>query len=306
MGENTKISWCDATFNPWIGCTKISAGCANCYALDLMETRYKRVKWGPQGTRQRTGAANWRKPLQWNKQAWEECAECGWRGPHHETHDFCPNCDGEDLRPTRQRVFCASLADVFEDNPQLIEWRADLLALIEKTPNLDWLLLTKRPENVNDMVPAKWRTVGRWPRHVWIGTSVENQETADKRIPQLQRVPAWTRFLSMEPLLGPVDLTGQTVEGVWIDQEYADEDLELQRIVTAEGWDIDWVIVGGESGYAARPMRIEWAQEIKEQCQAAGVAYFFKQVGGHPDKRDKLSDIPENLRIREFPQAVMA
>jgi len=291
MGEQTKISWCDSTFNPWIGCTKLSDGCKHCYALDLMETRYQRVKWGPQGTRQRTGASNWRKPLQWNKQEWEECIECGWRGSRHETHDFCPNCDGEELRPTRQRVFCASLADVFEDNPQLTEWRVDLFRMIVHTPNLDWLLLTKRPENANQMLlDMGW---ANWMDNIWIGTSVENQEQAEKRIPGLLNVEAPVKFLSCEPLLGPLNL----------------EDLAYEAAGPAwAGYNklVDWIIVGGESGHKARPMQLDWARSLRDQCQAAGIAYFCKQLGGVVDKRHDLEDMPEDLRIREFPQTVTA
>lgn len=287
MGEQTKISWCDSTFNPWIGCTKLSDGCKHCYALDLMETRYQRVKWGPQGTRQRTGASNWRKPLQWNKQEWEECIECGWRGSRHETHDFCPNCDGEELRPTRQRVFCASLADVFEDNPQLTEWRVDLFRMIVHTPNLDWLLLTKRPENANQMLlDMGW---ANWMDNIWIGTSVENQEQAEKRIPHLLNVEAPVKFLSCEPLLGPLNL----------------EDLAYEAAGPAwAGYNklVDWIIVGGESGQKARSLQLEWARSLRDQCQAAGTAFFMKQLGGISDKRHDLTDFPEDLRIREFPQ----
>lgn len=272
--ENSKIEWTDHTFNPWIGCTKVSAGCQHCYAEELMDKRYGKVKWGPQGTRQRTSAANWRKPLQWNKLAWETCKECGWRGPVHETHDFCPNCDGEELLPARARVFCASLADVFERRDELIPWRADLMTLIGATPNLDWLLLTKRPENILDMTPWPWHMSrvgdsndlapggGIWPANVWIGTSVENQEAADKRIPELLKVPAKVRFLSCEPLLGPVDLGFPFVsDNPWMTLEH-----------------VDWVIAGAESGHGARPMQLDWVRSIRDQCQKSYTAFFFKQM----------------------------
>jgi protein gp37 len=222
-----------------------------------MDKRYGRVKWGPQGTRQRTSADNWRKPLQWNKQAVKE-------DKHY-------------------RVFCSSLADVFEDNPQLTEWRADLFNLIAETPNLDWLLLTKRPENINRMVAdyagdcawLAWN--GVYPRtNIWIGTSVENQEQAEKRIPELLNTEAHIRFLSCEPLLGYVEINQ---------------------------WSgIDWVICGGESGQNARPIQINWARSLLEQCQESGTAFFMKQLGGVVDKRHDLEDMPEDLRIREFPQ----
>lgn len=225
--ENSKIEWTDHTFNPWIGCTKVSDGCKHCYAEAQQDKRYGRVQWGPQGKRIRTAAANWRKPLKWDREA---------------------KAAGK-----RARVFCSSLADVFEekpDQPEIDEWRSDLFELISSTPNLDWLLLTKRPENVRKA--WHWELMG-YPPNVWIGTSVENQEQADKRIPALLEIPAAVRFLSMEPLLGQV----------YIDQ--------LPRI--------DWVIVGGESGQNARPMHPYWARYIRNQCQAVGVPFFFKQWG---------------------------
>lgn len=266
MGEQTKIAWCDHTFNPFIGCAKVSPGCANCYAEELMDTRYGRVQWGVNGTRVRTSDSNWKKPYQWNRKAQEE--------------------------GVRKRVFCASLADVFEDRPELVPWRADLFAMIDATPNLDWLLLTKRPENIKRLWPFGWyEDKGgpfTWP-NVWIGTSVENQEQADKRIPYLLRIPASVRFLSMEPLLGPVDLptphvlgmhhymtTGhQVLFGSALGQRA--ECVQCRKVWTGVG--VDWIIVGGESGRNARPMHPDWARSIRDQCQAAGVPFFFKQWG---------------------------
>lgn len=242
--ENSNIEWTDHTFNPWTGCLKVSPGCHHCYA-ETLSNRWGRDVWGPGPKRQRTSAANWKKPLQWNKQA---------------------SSEGK-----RFKVFCASMADVFEDNPQLEPWRVDLLNLIQETPRLDWLLLTKRPENVNRMIEQAtgFSDSGMWfhsAPNVWIGTSVENQEYADKRIPELLRIPAKIRFLSMEPLLGPVDL----------------EDLAYEA--AGPKWAgfnalVDWVIVGGESGHYARPMHPAWVRSLKDQCQAAGVAFFFKQWG---------------------------
>ncbi len=235
MGENSKIEWTDSTFNPWVGCAKISAGCAHCYAETLMDKRMGKVQWGPQGTRVVTSPANWRKPEAWNRKA----AKAG----------------------VRHKVFCASLADVFEDHQSIKpEWRAGLLDLIEITPNLDWLLLTKRPENVMQMIHDEWQSA--FPSNVWIGTTVENQAAADKRIPELLKIPARVRFLSVEPMVGPVDL------GRWI---YTD----------GGPWksDIDWVICGGESGPDARPMHPDWAMNLRDQCVASGVPFFFKQWG---------------------------
>lgn len=192
MAENSKIEWTDHTFNPWIGCTKVSDGCKHCYAETLMDKRMSKVQWGPEGTRVRTSAANWKKPLQWNKQAAAE--------------------------GRRYKVFCASLADVFEDRPELVEWRRDLLNLILATPNLDWLLLTKRPQNIKPMLQAMpvlkrdnvWDHL--WPEYfpnVWIGTSDEGNQ--HQRLDELRRIPAAVRFVSMEPLIadpGTVNLDG--------------------------------------------------------------------------------------------------
>lgn len=262
MGENTKIEWAHHTFNPWMGCTKVSDGCKFCYAEELMDKRYGKVEWGPVGKRVRTSVANWRKPLQWDKQAAAE--------------------------NIRYRVFCSSLADVFEDRPELKPWRADLFDLIHKTQHLDWLLLTKRPENIHRQIgdvakdeqysPFDWLSMGMMPPNVWIGTSVENQEQADKRIPHLLNVPAAVRFLSCEPLLGPVDLSK------WLPEECLDCDdyILLHREegpMFHEDPEIHWVIAGGESGPHARPMNPEWVRLLRDQCEAANVPFLFKQWG---------------------------
>ncbi len=261
--ENSKIEWTDHTFNPWLGCTKVSEGCKHCYAESLMDHRYGKVKWGPLGTRQRTGTANWRKPLQWNKQA---------------------KAEGR-----RYRVFCASLADVFENNPQLLDWRQELFALIEQTPSLDWLLLTKRPENITAMFPTKWRAHkwGKPPENIWFGTSVENQEQADKRIHHLLEVDAKIRFLSCEPLLSPIDLN------LFANRHWQEN---TQRYTL-----INWIIVGGESGSQARPMQTQWAQDIRRQCAAANVPFFFKQgsAANWPDYKNFATF--GDLAIRQFP-----
>jgi len=173
---------------------------------------------------------------------------------------------------TRMRVFCASMADVFEDNTSIEGERQRLWQVIAETPMLDWLLLTKRPENMRRFAP--W--TNEWPLNVWAMTSVENEEQAHKRIPILLEVPAIVRGLSVEPLIGPVDLT------LWLN-------------------DIQWVIVGGESGLGARPMQPDWVRSIRDQCQRADVPFFFKQWGewvhleNHP--RDELSAAPLMKRI---------
>lgn len=255
MAANTKIEWAHHTFNPWIGCSKVSAGCANCYAEEMMDRRFGKATWGDNGTRVRTSEANWKKPLAWNKAA--------------------------EAAGVRHRVFCASLADVFEDRPRsgLDRWRVELFELILATPCLDWLLLTKRPEHAHAMMLSALDEIGQntvWPMpNIWIGTSVENQEQADKRIPALLSVPAKVRFLSMEPLLGPVNLADLAF---WVDPKDG-------SIIACEDRDpedfphIHWVIVGGESGHDARPMHPDWVRSLRDQCAAAGVPFFFKQWG---------------------------
>lgn len=263
MGFDTKIEWCDASWNPWVGCTKVSEGCKNCYAETLMDGRFGRVKWGPAGTRQRTSASNWAKPRAWNRKAQKE--------------------------GRRYRVFCASLADVFEDRAELAPWRYDLFKLIEATPRLDWLLLTKRPENVNGMIEEGTGFSDAWMwlstnSNVWIGTSVENQDAANKRIPELVRVPAAHRFLSMEPLLGDVDLTS-----IYLENGARWDALAALGTGTApDAPAIEWVIVGGESGANARPMHPYWARSIRDQCMKYNVPFHFKQWGEWALKSDAL------------------
>ncbi len=224
MGEQTKIEWCDATFNPWIGCTKVSPACDNCYAEALMDARYGRVSWGPGQERSRTAPSTWRQPRKWNKQA----ATLG----------------------TRPFVFCASLADVFDNEVDPL-WRRELFALIEATPYLVWLLLTKRIGNVMKM------TGGVLPINAAIGATMANQEEYDRDRMKLAQVKAEARplftFGSFEPLLGPIILDKNAP---------------------------DWIIVGGESGANARPMSLDWARRIKAQSDELGRVFNFKQVGG--------------------------
>lgn len=256
MAENSAIEWTDHTFNPWTGCTKVSPACDHCYAEGWAK-RSGHVEWGPHGARRRTKPGNWNGPLKWNAEA--------------------------RAKGTRFRVFCASLADVFDNHKSIdVQWRKDLYDLIEKTPHLDWLLLTKRPQNIKMFAPATWLH-DNWPAHVWIGTTVENQEEANRRIPYLLAIPAKIRFLSCEPLLGPVQLDDLILDdgkpGEW-----------HVNALDAEGGDpaddphfgcntIDWVICGGESGPGARPMHPDWARGLRDQCAAAGVPFFFKQWG---------------------------
>lgn len=257
MAENTKIEWTDHTFNPWEGCQKVGPGCDNCYA-ETRNARYaggEAINWGPGAPRRRTSASNWNKPLMWNKNADAFMAKHG----------------------RRQRVFCASLADVF-DNAVDLSWREDLFQLIAATPNLDWLLLTKRIGNV----PAMVAIIPGWmPPNVWLGATITNQTEAERDIPKLLELPARVRFLSMEPLLGPVDLTRVPISGSGHHQ--FDPIITANVLERAEAYpplpQVDWVIVGGESGTGARPMHPSWAQGLRDQCEAAGVPFLFKQWG---------------------------
>lgn len=319
MGENSGISWCDNTFNPWLGCLKVSPGCNACYAESFVTGRMKLPVWGPSKTteRKRTSAANWKKPLAWNRAA-AKAGKC-------------------------TRVFCASLADVFEDHPQVAPWRVELFALIEATPHLDWQLLTKRPENLQRFLPQAW--LEEPLPHVWLGTTVEDQKRANERIPHLLATPASVRFLSCEPLLEAVDLNpprcqycrdgGEVVEGdppwcVRCDSE-AVFGHWLDACASPKQPGINWVIVGGESGPGARPFNVEWAEFLLADCELAKVPCFIKQMGSaaydpreagpgdevhpqgaayDPDCRLPLSDRSgadpeewgEHLRVQQFPE----
>lgn len=240
MGENSKIEWTTHTFNPWIGCQKVSAGCDHCYAEALMDTRLGQVKWGPHGKRKRTSEANWKQPIKWDKAA--------------------------KLAGRRDRVFCASLSD-WLDNKVDQQWRLDLRDLIRQTPNLDWLLLTKRIENYAQFSP--WRTP---PKNVWLGVTAEDQSNYDRRWKILKDINAVVRFISYEPALGPITVirdTGST------------------NIP-------DWIIMGGESGKETRMMEPAWAYGMKELCQKYEVPFFMKQM-------TNKSPIPVDLLVRQFP-----
>ena len=220
--ENSSIEWTDHTFNPWWGCTKVSPACDHCYA-ETWARRTGHDVWGSNAPRRALSDTNWDQPLKWDRAA--------------------------ALSGQRARVFCASMADVFEWGRGLSAWRDRLWDLVEATPNLDWLLLTKRPHLVQRL--TRWNL---WPDNVWVGTTVENQRFAHKRVRFLVDVPCKYRFLSCEPLLGPVDLSA------WIDE-------------------LHWVIAGGESGAGARPSHPDWVRSLREQCTDGDVAFHFKQWG---------------------------
>lgn len=335
MSDTTKIEWCDHSWSPWEGCTKVSPGCLNCYAEEINARFRKGANWGKGAPRRLT--VDWRKPVKWDSESlahWD-------------------NARGKGIPlslPPRHKVF-PSVCDWLDDEVP-IEWLARFLQLIHDTPNLDWLLLTKRPENfdsrtlaacqlLSESITAATAPMVRWlidwrrgfeaPRNVWIGTSVEDQQRADERVPALLKIPARVRFLSVEPLLGPVDLFLD-----WL-APFKDTDAMLHRTPR-----IDWVIVGGESGRNARPCNVGWVRSIVWQCHGSEVPCFVKQLGAravlnpcrqhHFDWRhgtsnaerpdDKLfsedgcvwkvllthpkggdpAEWPEHLRVRQFPE----
>lgn len=287
MAETSGIEWTDSTFNPWIGCTKVSPACDHCYAAVSTPARALGVEWGAGQPRRRTSAANWKLPLRWDRldgiklRAWEQ-----FKAQYPGLSDAGLEARGF-IKPRRRRVFCASLADVF-DNEVPAPWRWDLFQLIRGTPHIDWLLLTKRIGNAQKMLNAAASAVlddfpgeaswdrAPWP-NIWLGATICNQEEADRDIPKLLATPAAVRFLSMEPLLGPVDLMrsdyltaklgSYPFKGI-----HADGRTKLLHM-------LDWVIAGGESGPSARPMHPDWARSLRDQCKSAGVPFLFKQWG---------------------------
>lgn len=261
MGEITGIAWCDATFNPWLGCLRVSPACDRCYAAALSKRTGRRDPagldlWDAHAQRVRTSPDYWRQPIRWNRDAL--------------------------ATGIRRRVFTASMADIF-DNHAPPAWRSDLWDLIRATPGLDWLMLSKRPQNIAGMLPADWGE--GWP-HVWIGSTVENNTEAARRLPHLIAIPAKVRFVSAEPLLEHLDLAP------WLAR-------------------LDWVICGGESGAGARPMQPAWASDLRDQVQAFGAAFFMKQTGsnraawpGVTGHGTTPAQWPADLRVQDFPQPV--
>jgi protein gp37 len=297
MADQSKIEWTDSTFNPWIGCTKISPACDHCYAERSTPSRTMGIAWGSGAERLRTSSANWKLPLRWNNAPFRQCKACGWRGEPKFILDSngkqiglsgqCLHCGKTALAYARRRVFCASLADVF-DNEVDPQWRADLWELIARTPNLDWLILTKRIGNARAMLPVMdsnmpgyrpWAE--RWPwSHVRIGATVANQDEADRDLTKLLSVPAAGYFVSIEPMLGPINFRWAPYAHQGIGQTYRQY---LDEKGTVNEYDalrkLDWVIVGGESGPGARPMHPNWARSLRDQCISASVPFFFKQWG---------------------------
>lgn len=274
MSTETGIGWTDSTFNPWMGCTAVSPACDHCYAQTLVEGRFKRAAWGPGKPRVRTSATNWKLPLQWERE-----------------HEAFYREHGRN-----RRVFCASLADVF-DNEVDPAWRADLFRLIAATPHLTWQLLTKRIGNAAKMIFEAHadavfnHSAPAWPwANVWIGATICNQQEADRDIQKLLAVPAAKRFLSIEPMLGAIDLERDSIVCSPCPR-CADKPADpytgavencrwCEWTGKSDEWAIDWVIAGGESGQHARPSHPDWFRSLRDQCASAGVPFFFKQWGG--------------------------
>lgn len=251
MGEGTGISWCDDTFNPWWGCVKVSAGCRNCYAETLSKRWGGPQVWGRSTSRRLFGGKHWNDPVRWNRKA---------------------KRDG-----VRRRVFCGSMCDVFEDHPDLPGQRARLFSLIRGTPWLDWLVLTKRPENLERMLPEDWTAPDgdAWP-NVWLGVSVEDS-SQEHRIDILRGVQAIVRFVSYEPALGPLTESSLGRGG------------------------IDFLIYGGESGPGHRPDDPEWARWAREACARYGAAFWFKQRSGRRPGNGELDGAtPRELPYRRW------
>ena len=256
------------SFNAWVGCQEVSVGpqgaCERCYARAWARRAGHPELW--EGERRRTTEAYWKQPLKWNALS--------------------------ERLGVQLKVFCCSLADVF-DNAVPAEWRRDLFRLIDSTPNLTWMLLTKRIGNAWDMIDEATEGYPPWRfqpwNNVWIGSTVVTQAEVDRDVPKLLRTPAAIRFLSCEPLMESLDFSGRFVD-------HADPSIH-------ETWleALDMVIAGGESGGRARPAQIEWFRSLQQQCAAVGTAYFMKQLGGVRDKRGRLEDLPEDLRVREWP-----
>lgn len=265
MAENSKIEWTHHTANLWWGCTKVHAGCDNCYALALAK-RYGKDVWGND------------KPKRLIQNVWKEIEKY--------------QKQAEDVGEIH-RVFVGSMMDIFEKPMPLVDhkgipysetesefWNTGQLRdkffneVVPNSPNLMFLLLSKRPSNINKYIPESWKK--NPPKNVMFGTSPVNQETADKLIVQLSKVNG-LRFLSVEPQLDKIDMMAK-VEGT-------------ERVLLDL---VDWVISGGESGHGKRPFDCDWARLIRDDCKTKGVPFFFKQI-------DKIKVIPDDLMIREFP-----
>jgi len=354
VSKNSKIQWCDHTFNIAWGCSEkfenidgnesMDPACRNCYARGFAK-RVGQDVWGADKPRRVFGEKHWAEPLAWNRAAMrypDQCLKCSARlciaaqqqsGNHvcpsqrDERGKFDPNvpaCGGEVALNVRPRVFCSSMADVFEDHPEIASQRERLWPLIAATPHLDHLLLTKRPENMIRFAPEAWREA--WPANVWAGATVATQSMAEIRLPHLLRVPARVRFLSVEPMLSEVSLEEVRCLSGMADSVLGGEcwgDCACDSVWGYEpgcrrnGGDgtltkkVHWVICGGESGPKARPMDLEWARSLRDQCADARVPFFMKQLGEawaresgtwNDDSHGGSPELwPDDLRVRETP-----
>lgn len=241
MGKTTGIAWTDATWNPWQGCTKVSAGCKNCYM-------FREKEWHGQDpmTVIRSAQRTFDAPLHWNL-------------------------------PAESRIFVCSWSDFFHKHAD--DWREEAIRIMLKLPQYNFLIPTKRIERAEECMPYSWRTIG-WPQNIWLGVSAEDQATFNTRVSILADIPAAVKWVSAEPLLGPIEMT---------------------QLPTRMAATINWVVIGGESGPHCRPMDIRWAADLLEECEMCEIPAFMKQLGGWPNKRDQMEDFPEGMRIREFP-----
>lgn len=309
MSDKTAIEWCDSTFNAWSGCTKIGPGCDHCYAETLAKRAPKSFgQWGVGAPRKRTSVANWKLPIKWNAEPFFDCPDCGFRGATRLTNNsdqpLCANC-GQLTFIARRRVFVNSLAD-WLDNEVEIEWLVDLLDLIRQTPNNDYLLLSKRTGLWRSRIELALRYAiangrealadwlqswlnGKPPANVWLGATIVNQPEADRDVPKLLAIPARVLFVSVGPMLGPVDLTKvcdrSMKRALWINSiEPKEANPAHAELVAMFGEDysrnrIVWVICEGEASLHARPMHPDWVRSLRDQCAEFGAAFLFKQWG---------------------------
>ena len=329
MAEKSKIAWTDATLNFWSGCTKVSPGCTNCYAEGLSNRRMTTKagagiigEWGPSGIRRKSKSAV-NDALRLNAKPWV-CEDCGGSQSQDPslTNGLCWQtvCDG---KLHRRRIFSLSLGDWLEGPPVKVvdgvpyggipvEWRAEMLDTIRRCDQVEWILCTKRPELWAQRLKAAYDWLAGTELNVWISdwldeaypknitvlTSVEDQATADARIPALPRIPAARRGLSLEPLIGPVDLSRYLRR-----REVPICTGPRNNVVTGfTAPELDWLIIGGESGPKARPCNVEWIRSLVRQGQAAGVPVFVKQIHGNDGKLIKEVDcFPKDLQIKQFP-----
>lgn len=347
MSEQTKIAWCDSTINFWEGCTKVSAGCQHCYA-EARDKRFTGGKlWGKGAPRRKSKSAV-KDALAFNRKPWV-CDECG---DAISGKDFPPSnpalakpshycgingCKGQSWH--RRRIFSLSLGDWLDDEVP-IEWLAEMLDTIRQCDQVTWILCTKRPENFFPLMQTVWRRLctanadtdegcrmlrtaafsQRWesgvevPENIILLTSVENQEAADKRIPELLKIPAACRGLSLEPLLGPVEVCSCMNAAASEQISFAHNECRRKEL--------GWLIIGGESGTNARLCDTEWIRNLVAQGKASGMATFVKQLGASSGQthsapnsrgipiviRDKKggdpAEWPEDLRVQEWPHGL--